>query len=170
MRNRHYGRVFAGALGLSLAAMHAGVEQERHARADVDGDTRTAPPSLLGPRRAHAQQTSESTGDWVSCYIEARNELLLGMNAAEKLCRGATSNAPVSCFERARRETVLTTNQVVTLCRCASSTAPAECFDRGREHTNLVPRKLVNMCAATTTRRLWPSCIPIAGTARDAYR
>jgi hypothetical protein len=170
MRNTHYARACAGALGLSLATAHVGIEHGRHARTGVDGATHAAPRPQLGPGRAHAQQTSESTGDWVSCYIEARNQLLLGMNAAEKLCRGATSNAPVSCFERGRRASVLTANQIVTLCRCAKSTAPAECFDRGREQTNLMPRKLVNMCAATTTQRLWPSCIPIAGTARDPYR
>jgi len=96
----------------------------------------------------------------VSCFVRARNELMLNERTAFLLCRNAGSDAPVQCYQAARSRTRLLDWQITTLCRCAASGAPVACFERGAKTTFLIDDQLVLLCSATATQQVRGNCVP----------
>lgn len=151
-----------GSIALVLLGGYAAIE---HGSASMSSEP--PPPSGLVPQPLVAEPFEMEAdapveSDWLSCFIQARDELLLSDSNALELCRGAISIAPVACFEAAQNQVGLFDEEIIELCRCAVSVEPAACFERGSRQTALTPQELLELCSATTVRNLWPSCTPMA--------
>lgn len=159
----HRWPALAAAVALALALTSCDREHDLSAPEIAQAQDTSLPPVLVqaAPPVPGAPEAELEPDSSLTCFLAARERLLLLDSRAIELCTGAASTGPVACFEAAESETNLLDTQIIELCRCANSPEPAICFERGESNSFLTNDQLIALCSPITTLRLRRNCAPV---------